>query len=133
MKRMTIGMLAATAGIKVTTIRYYERVGLLPLPERTAGRQRNYTTDHLRQLRFIRQAREFEFSIEEVRTLLVLAEPARTSCREVQYLAAAHLKKLRQKINHLLKLEAVLSGAVENCSGEPAQPCPVLELLKSID
>jgi MerR family mercuric resistance operon transcriptional regulator len=129
MKRMTIGTLAAASGIRVTTIRYYERAGLMPLPERTAGRHRNYTRDHLRRLLFICRARELEFGIEEIRTLLVLAEPTRTSCGEVRHLAAAHLKKLRQKITDLVKVEAMLAGAIEQCSGKPKSPCPVLELL----
>lgn len=132
MQRMTIGTLAAANGIKITTIRYYERAGLMPSPPRTTGRHRNYTIDHQRRLSFICRARELEFSIEEIRTLLVLAEPARTSCREVRHLAAAHVTKLRQKITALVKLEAKLAGAVARCSGEPHPPCPVLELLKSI-
>jgi MerR family mercuric resistance operon transcriptional regulator len=132
MNRMTIGALAAATGIKVTTIRFYERAGLMPVPPRTTGRHRNYTSDHLLRLRFICRARELEFGIAEIRTLLVLAEPARPSCREVQHLAAAHLENLRHKITRLMKLEATLSHAVERCQGEPILPCPVLELLKSV-
>jgi MerR family mercuric resistance operon transcriptional regulator len=102
------------------------------VPTRTTGRHRNYASDHLRRLRFIRRARELEFGIDEIRTLLVLAEPARPSCREIQHLAAAHLEKLRHKITKLTKLEATLANAVERCCGETIPPCPVLELLKSV-
>jgi MerR family mercuric resistance operon transcriptional regulator len=130
---MTIGTLAVASGIKVTTIRYYERIGLMPAPARTAGRHRNYTNDHRRRLLFICRARELEFSVEQIRMLLVLAEPARMSCRDVQNLAAAHLKKLRHKITTLVKLEAMLAGAVAQCSGKPTPPCPVLELLEAAD
>jgi MerR family transcriptional regulator, mercuric resistance operon regulatory protein len=65
--------------------------------------------------------------------LLVLAEPAQTSCREVQNLATAHLKKLRHKIITLVKLEAMLADAVAQCSGKSSPSCPVLELLKASD
>jgi len=129
---MTIGALAAASGIKVSTIRFYERAGLMPLPARSVGRQRTYTGDHVRRLRFICRARELEFSVEEIRVLLALAQPAQTSCREVHDLAAAHLERLQRKITVLTKVATMLSGAVERCSGEPNPPCPVLELLESV-
>jgi MerR family transcriptional regulator, mercuric resistance operon regulatory protein len=130
---MTIGTLAASSGVKVTTIRFYERTGLMPAPARSAGRHRHYTDDHLRRLRFICRARELKFSIREVRALLVLADPARDSCGEVQTLAAAHLNKLRQEVAALVRLEVTLSRAVERCSGNTIAPCPVLQLLQSAD
>jgi MerR family transcriptional regulator, mercuric resistance operon regulatory protein len=126
---MSIGFLAAESGVKVTTVRYYERAGLIPPPARTAGRHRNYTSNHLQRLRLICRARELKFSIQEIKTLLVLADPARSSCCEVQHLAAAHLNKLRQEISVLMKLEAMLADAVAQCSGGPNLPCPVLDLL----
>jgi MerR family transcriptional regulator, mercuric resistance operon regulatory protein len=131
MERMTIGVLAAASGIKITTIRFYERAGLMPAPTRTAGKHRNYTAAQLRRLLFICRARELEFSIEEIRMLLVLAEQARPSCRDVQRLAASHLKRLRRNIADLMKVEAVLSAAVKSCSGKSITACPVLELLGS--
>jgi MerR family mercuric resistance operon transcriptional regulator len=129
MVRITIGMLAAVTGLKVTTIRYYERAGLMPPPARTAGGQRSYTKEDQRRLLLICKARELKFGIEEIRILLDLAEPARTSCREIQHLATAHLEKLRQQITGLIKLETMLAGAIAQCSGTAGPPCPVLELL----
>jgi len=131
MTRMTIGMLATATGLKITTIRYYERTGLMPVPARSAGRQRTYTDDHRRRLLFICRARELQFSIGEIRTLLVLAEPGRNACREVQQLAAAHRQKLRQQIALLVKMEALLADALAQCSGKLNVPCPVLELLET--
>jgi MerR family mercuric resistance operon transcriptional regulator len=130
---MTIGTLAAVSGIKVTTIRFYERAGLMPLPPRTAGRQRNYTDGQMRRLLFICRARELEFSIEDIRLLLDFAESARTSCHEIQQLAASHLDDLRQQIAHLMKAEAALSHAVDRCCAKAIAPCPVLEWLQSAD
>jgi MerR family mercuric resistance operon transcriptional regulator len=133
MDRLTIGMLAAEAGIKITTIRYYERTGLMLVPPRTAGQHRSYTNDHRRRLLFICKARELEFSIEEIKALLALAEASRISCRDVQHIAAIHLEKLRRKIAALSKLEAVLAGTVARCSGKAGPPCPVLEFLEAAD
>jgi MerR family transcriptional regulator, mercuric resistance operon regulatory protein len=133
MKRLTIGTLAVASGVKVTTIRFYERAGLMPPPTRTAGSHRNYTNAQLQRLLFICRARELEFSIEDIRMLLTLAEPPTTSCHEVQRLAVIHLNKLRQKIADLMRAEAALASAINQCSGKPISPCPVLELLQSAD
>jgi len=132
-KRMMIGDLAAAGRTQVTTVRFYERAGLMPLPERTAGGHRNYTSDHVRRLVFIRRAREMEFSIEEIKLLVTFAEPTPTSCREVQNLVSAHLKGLRHKITCLVQVETLLAGAIAQCSGKSTAPCPVLELLKVPD
>ena len=130
---MTIGTLAASCGIKITTVRFYERAGLMPAPTRTAGRHRIYTRSQQRRLLFICRARELKFSIEEIRILLVLADPAKPACGDIQHVIAAHLNKLRHKIGYLMKIEAVLSAAVKNCSAKSIAPCPVLELLNSFE
>ena len=91
MEKLTIGKLANSAGINLETVRYYERIGLMPEPGRTEGGHRNYATVHVRRLTFIRRARELGFAIEDIRTLLELAEPGRVSCGEVQKIAARHL------------------------------------------
>jgi MerR family transcriptional regulator, mercuric resistance operon regulatory protein len=129
MRRITIGSLAAAGGTQVTTIRYYERAGLMPVPERTAGAHRVYTDEQLKRLLFIRRAREMGFSITEIKTLLALADPARTSCRDVQQIAAAHLNKIHERIMALVQLETMLTDTVARCSGKPTAPCPVLDLL----
>jgi len=133
MKRMMIGTLAAASGVKITTIRYYERAGLLPLPERTPGQHRHYTDGHLARLQFICRARELEFSLGDIRKLLVLADASEPACREVRRLAADHLQTLRKKLAGLIKLEAVLSHAVERCDETPDLCCPVLTLLTEDD
>ena len=133
MKRMMIGALAVATGVKITTIRYYERAGLMPMPTRTAGQHRNYAEDHLLRLIFICRARELGFSIDDIRKLLALADPARQSCREVEHLAAAHLEKLRKKIAALVNLEAMLSHAVSQCGRKADLSCPVLTLLGDAD
>jgi MerR family mercuric resistance operon transcriptional regulator len=130
---MTIGALAAATGIKVTAIRFYERIGLLPKPARSAGRHRSYATSHLRQLRFIRRARGLKFSISDIKTLLALAEQKQNACGEIQPLAVDHLNRLRGERAVLVRLERTLSRAVKRCAGNTSDPCAVLRLLESAD
>jgi MerR family mercuric resistance operon transcriptional regulator len=129
MRTFTIAALAKASGVHLETVRYYERVGLMPEPERAANGYRNYGHEHVKRLSFIRRAREIGFSIGAIRDLLALAEPGRASCAEVQTLTAAHLAEVRAKIADLRKLEAILADAVERCSMERAPVCPVLDLL----
>jgi len=89
MKPLTIGKLAATAGVNLETVRYYERIKLMPMPARTSSGHRTYEEGHIRRLAFIRRARELGFSIEQIRALLALAEPSRASCTEVREIAIA--------------------------------------------
>jgi MerR family transcriptional regulator, mercuric resistance operon regulatory protein len=131
MRPLTIGTLAKASGVHLETVRYYERIGLMPKPSRTASNYRNYGRQHVKQLSFIRRAREIGFSIGEIKELLALAEPGRASCAEVQVLTAAHLGEVRAKIADLRRLEAILAGALKRCLAEPAPTCAVLNMLAS--
>ena len=131
MGRTTIGRLASVSGVSVSTIRFYERVGLMPLPERTAGRHRNYSRDHLRRLQFIRRARELEFSLEDIKVLVNLDGSGRASCHEVRQVTAAHLHKVRKKLANLTKIATVLAQTFEQCSDNQKPSCPMLDLLKA--
>jgi MerR family transcriptional regulator, mercuric resistance operon regulatory protein len=129
MEKLTIGKLANSAGISLETVRYYERIGLMPKPGRTDAGHRNYAAAHVRQLTFIRRARELGFAIEDIRALLELAEPDRVSCGEVQKIAARHLHNVRSKLADLAKMEKLLAKTVAQCSGNRSPACPVLEML----
>ena len=130
MRPLTIGMLAKASRVHLETVRYYERIGLMPKPSRTESNYRNFGPEHVERLSFIRRAREIGFSIGEIKELLALAEPGRASCAEVQTLTAVHLGEVRAKIADLRKLEAILTGALERCfAGTP--DCPVLDMLAS--
>ena len=131
MGRTTIGRLASVSGVSVSTIRFYERVGLMPLPERTAGRHRNYSRDHLRRLQFIRRARELEFSLEEIKVLVNLDGSGQASCHEVRQMTGVHLHKVRKKLANLTKIAAILAHTFEQCSGNRKQLCPMLDLLNA--
>lgn len=128
---LPIGKLAAFSGVNLETIRYYERIGLMPSPDRTDGGHRMYDDSHMRRLSFIRRGRELGFNIETIRALLGLAEPGHRSCDEVRTLAAAHLQQVRAKLEDLTRLEAILAQTVSRCEGRaPAPSCPVLEMLE---
>ena len=129
MRKITIGKLAKDARVGLETVRYYERVGLLPEPGRTDGGHRSYAASHVRQLTFIRRARELGFSIRDIRALLELAEPGRVSCGDVQKIATVHLASVRAKIADLSKMESVLAATVAQCGGNRSAACPVLEIL----
>jgi MerR family mercuric resistance operon transcriptional regulator len=130
MRGMTIGRLAKETGVNLETVRYYERIGLMPQPDRTAGGHRSYTNAQARKLAFIRRGRELGFGLQEIRALLALAEPGHTSCAEVQEIAGAHLESVRAKLRDLARLERILADTVSQCSGEPSPMCPVLDMLK---
>ncbi len=129
---LTIGKLASLSGVNLETIRYYERIGLMPAPDRTEGGHRLYDEAHNRRLTFIRRGRELGFGIEAIRTLLGLAEPGHRSCDDVRTIAAAHLDEVRAKLADLARLEAILAQTVGRCGARgPAPSCPVLEMLEA--
>jgi MerR family transcriptional regulator, mercuric resistance operon regulatory protein len=125
----TIGELASLSGVRAETIRYFERIGLLPQPERTAGGHRLFSAAELERLNFIRRAREIGFSQSEVRALLSLSSGELTSCGEVKTLAENHLTIIRQKIRDLRRLEQLLSSTVTQCTGGKVPTCPVIEAI----
>ena len=124
-----IGQLSKRSGVKIETIRYYERVKMLVPPPRTASGRRVYDLPDLRTLVFIRRARELGFSLDEIRALLRLGGPEKATCREVREIAAHHLDDIRAKLRDLKKLERLLSKTVSRCSGKTAPDCPVLDVL----
>lgn len=126
---VTIGNLAKTTGVNLETIRYYERIGLMPAPARTSSGYRSYGPEHAQRLTFIRRGRELGFTIDDIRALLNLAVPGVVSCAEVRELASAHLEVVRAKLADLARLEIILADTVVRCSGAPAPTCPVLDML----
>jgi MerR family mercuric resistance operon transcriptional regulator len=127
--RLAIGPLSKRTGCNIETIRYYERVGLLPAPVRSPGGYRLYGDQHLKRLTFIRRARSLGFSIDEVRTLLKLADERKRPCAEVRVVAAAHLEDVRAKIADLRAMERVLSETVAKCANGKQSDCPLIEAL----
>lgn len=126
---IAIGRLAKDTGTNIETIRYYERVGLLPAPARSQGGYRLYGTEHFKRLNFVRRARALGFSIGEVRTLLRLADERRRPCAEVRVVAQAHLGDVRAKIADLKAMERVLKETVARCANGSGSHCPLIDAL----
>ena len=125
----SIGDLAKATDTKVETIRYYERIGLLPEPERTAGNYRSYEAAHLGRLSFIRRARELGFSIDQVRNLLGLADQKDRSCETVDAIAREHLADVDRKIADLKGLRRELDALIRQCHHGTIAECRILDAL----
>ncbi len=126
---MKIGRLSAQTGVKIETIRYYERIGLLAPPPRTPGGYRDFDDAARRRLRFIRRARELGFTLSEVRTLLSLADGEAGPCTVVEAMTRRHLADVRAKIADLGRLETTLDDLARRCATESDPRCPMIETL----
>ena len=125
-----IGELSRRTGCNIETIRYYERISLLPAPARSAGHYRVYDTADVRRLGFIRRARELGFTLDEVRALLALsANDRQDTCAQVRELAAGHLVEVRAKLADLRAMERVLADAVRRCTAGELPGCPIIDAL----
>lgn len=125
---LTIGRLAHHSGVNVETIRYYERIGLVPAPQRSAGGHRHYAAADLERLAFVRRGRELGFSLDEVRSLLALAERGH-GCGEVRTITMDHLERIRAKIADLARMAEVLATTATACAGGNVPDCPIIEVL----
>jgi len=128
---MLRGELAKRAGCNIETVRYYEKIGLLPTPPRTAGGYRDYARAHQQRLRFVLRARDLGFGIEEIRSLLKLVDRQAYTCAEVRGMTLAHLDAVRLKIADLKQLERTLAKTVAACNGRTVPDCPVIDALAS--
>jgi MerR family transcriptional regulator, mercuric resistance operon regulatory protein len=125
-----IGELSQRTACNVETIRYYERIGLLPKPARSGGRFRRYGLPDVARLRFIRRARQLGFALGEVRQLLRLAAgEGEDVCAETRSLATVHVAEIRAKIADLQAMERVLADAIRDCEAGGRPACPLLEVL----
>ncbi len=129
MRGLSIGGLAQKSGVNLETIRYYERIGLMPKPDRTEGGHRSYEDSDIRRLSFIRRARELGFSLADIEALMALDEGGGTRCALARAIAATHLENVESKIADLERFRAVLTATVSKCEGEPANGCAVLDVL----
>ncbi|MDH0614135.1 MULTISPECIES: helix-turn-helix domain-containing protein [Hyphomicrobiales] len=128
-EEFSIGVLSERSGVNIETIRYYEKIGVMPEPARSAGGYRVYGNDHTRRLHFVRRGRELGFSLDELRGLLQLVDGHAHTCQEVHALTIEHLKDIRQKIADLRRLERVMSDMAAQCSGDQVPECPIIDAL----
>ncbi len=121
--------IARATGCNLETIRYYEKVGIMPDPPRTANGYRCYDDTHVRRLKFVMRSRDLGFSLEEIRGLLGLVDDRSQTCAQVQFVAEAHLEDVQAKIADLTRIERVLSKTVARCTGDAAPECAVIDAL----
>lgn len=126
---MQRGELAKQTGCNIETVRYYEKVGLMPDPPRSSGGHRVYNDAHLKRLIFIRRSRELGFTVDEIRGLLELVDGGNFTCAEIHGLTVDHIKSIQAKIADLKKLEKVLKGMAAQCSRGDIPECHVIDAL----
>lgn len=127
---MKIGELAQLAQCAVETIRYYEKEGLVPIPERTAGNYRQYNSSHVARLRFIRNCRALDMTHDEIHALLGLMEKQDASCSSVNLLLDDHIEHVDVRIAELQHLKQQLIHLRQQCQTERViENCGILHEL----
>ena len=129
MELMNIGEAAKASGVSAKMIRHYETVGLFPEPNRTDSGYRQYSEKEVHTLRFIRQARDLGFPLEQIAELLTLWQNRKRPSRQVKALAEAHIKELEQKLQEIQVMKATLEHLAHCCHGDDRPECPILETL----
>ncbi|KUO55207.1 MerR family transcriptional regulator [Erythrobacter donghaensis] len=121
--------LARKTGCNLETIRYYEKVGLLPEPPRSSNGYRVYSPELVQRLQFVLRARELGFLLEEIKALLGLDAVKPNACNDAHGIAKANLAAVRSKLSDLKKMEAILASAVAGCESRDFGGCPILNAL----
>jgi MerR family mercuric resistance operon transcriptional regulator len=128
-ERLSIGKLAEHSGVNIETIRYYEKVGVMPAADRTAGGYRVYGPNHVKRLSFVRRGRELGFRLDELRGLLRLVDGHNYTCAEVRTLTLDHVAEIRRKIRDLRRLERIMAEMAARCTGGQIPECPIIDAL----
>ncbi len=124
-----IGEMSRQTGVNIETIRYYERIGVLPRPDRTEGGNRQYNHDQLKRLFFVKRCRGLGFSLDEIRALLEMVDRRDFTCNDVHTMTIDHLASVRRKLQDLKKLERALTKMADECSRGDVPECPVIDTL----
>lgn len=128
-QHFSIGELSKRSGVHIETIRYYEKIDVMPEPPRTPGGHRSYGVEHGRRLQFISRSRSLGFSLEEIRSLLGIADGHETTCADVRELTLHHAEEARRKIADLKRLERTLRDMAAQCHGNRVPDCPIVDAL----
>lgn len=124
-----IGEMSRETGVNIETIRYYEKIGIMPEPDRTEGGNRQYNHNQLKRLHFVKRCRELGFSISEIRALLDMVDQKDITCAEVHGMTMGHLSAVRQKMADLRRLEKALKSMASECSRGDVPECPIIDTL----
>ncbi|MBC3766158.1 Cu(I)-responsive transcriptional regulator [Neptunicella marina] len=130
---LTIGAAAKASGLTAKMIRHYEQLGLLRKMPRTESGYRLYNSEHIDQLRFIRQARNLGFSLSDIQSLLELWHDSQRESRAVKQIAEQHLSEIKAKISELKHMQQILSDLADNCRGDGSPDCNILKQLAKPD
>ena len=124
-----IGQMSRETSVNIETIRYYEKMGIMPAPDRTEGGKRQYNHDQLKRLHFVKRCRELGFSISEIRALLEMVDQKDITCAEVHRMTMGHLSAVKQKMADLRRLEKALKSMASECSRGDVPECPIIDTL----
>ena len=128
---MRIGEVARRLNIPSSTIRYYEKIGIMPEPPRSEAGYRLYDEEHYQRLLFIRRSRELGFTLEEIRGLLDLVGEGEYTCAEVRDRTSEHLVEVEAKIRDLKRIQRSLKAMIATCSDGSMPDCPIIDALRS--
>jgi Hg(II)-responsive transcriptional regulator len=130
MQTFTIGKLAREAGVGVETVRFYEREGLLEQAARRQSGYRQFTTEDIGRLRFIKQAQWLGFTLKEIRELLALKLDAAATRSDVRRRAVEKVTEINQRIKELQRMKRALTPLIRACDGRGAlEGCPILDAI----
>ncbi len=129
MEKLTVGKVAKMAGVSTDTIRYYQRVGLIPDAERLDSGYRVFALEAVRAIRFIKRAQGLGFSLGEIKELLSFREDGGVSCQDVRNAAARKVEMINQKIEDLSAIQGALTQLIQSCEEGNGTVCPILESL----
>ncbi len=131
--RLTIGQLARAARVPSSTVRYYERIGLLEPDDRSAGNYRLYGQDSLRRLTFIRSAQSIGFTLKDIESLVGSRRDGSLSCKQVQALIEERLADVQERLENLQHIRKVLESSLRKCrTTERRGSCRVIEALQAV-
>ena len=122
---VTIGALSERTEVNIETIRYYERIGILPKPPRSAGGHRLYAEEYQRRLVFVRRARELGFSLRTCARFFALSGDRHMACGQAKRITEKHVADIHRKVDELKRLERALSAMVTQCRGDDTSDCPI--------
>ncbi|HVX72504.1 MAG: Cu(I)-responsive transcriptional regulator [Devosia sp.] len=126
---MQIGEASRRTGVSAKMIRHYEAIGLIPGADRRSSNYRDYGSEDVHRLGFVRRARDLGFSIDEIRDLLRLWADTGRSSRDVKALTLAHIAALDAKIKLMGEMRATLAHLAHCCDGDNRPDCPIIESL----
>ena len=129
-QRLRIGEVTGKAGVNIQTLRYYERRGLLAVPQRTASGYREYPAETVRLIRFVKRAQDLGFTLQGIEELIALRDAKGRKRSDVRALAEAKVRDIDKKLAQLQAMRSALNTMVESCACRDGRPtCPILEAL----